>query len=736
MEALFIGDVWVMSLIRCVLLALGIVVSLSWSLAQTACGTTSGEVERNTYYSAVLGETMIYSIYLPPCYPTADYTYPTLYLFHGSNDDDQQWARLGLLEELDAGIQAGRYPPLVVVMPFGDWIANEARFDGFGWADVVERDLFPHIEATYHVATDAPRRAIGGISRGGFWAYAIALRNANRFGKVGGHSAFLEAVGVTPDYDPYQLIRQLDPTTPIQFWLDRGADDYSAPTMDAMPPLMASLGLRHQYTVYDSGQHNNAYWSAHVADYLRFYTEGWASSPTPTRILPSSALFVTATPADTRDTRGLALFVPSVPFIHLRTTIPRDSLKALVNGENDPELLLSAETARMLVAHGARLHPAIRVVAEAELYNRLVADRRLYTILPFDALTPRYRLLWMDDVPIVDQLGDYPLAFASTNPNFRPERLTRITLSGVTALTRQTRDVLDAKGVAWAVEGIYPYVSRSDFFHTSNEVSFHPSCPSAVPMMLGGPTSFCSLPSHFSLFSDLGVDIVELTGNHNNDYGYEAYTETLNFFDTAGIRAVGGGADVASARRPLLLEHHDNHLALVACNAVGPYYALANDAPDLLGGVRPGAAACAGGWLEALLPTLSADNDIVILLIQHQEYEDYIPSPDQRADFRRYADLGADVVIGTAPHKPQIAEFYGDKPAFLHYGLGNLFFDQPFWGNMRFLMDTLYIYEGRFVTLELFPGIIEDLARPRLMTAQERENFLFFLLMEQGNRAR
>lgn len=698
--------------------------------AQSACDESVGRTMRQPYYSAVLGESLLYSIYLPPCYNQTDGDYPVLYLFHGSNEDDGQWARLGWLEMLEAGILAERYPPLIVVMPFGDWIANEARFNGFGWADVVEQDLIPHIEATYRVATEARRRAIGGISRGGFWAYSIALRHPNWFSKVGGHSPFLEALGVTPPYDPYRLIQQINPNTPIQFWLDRGTDDYSAPTMDRMAPLMASLGLRYQYTIYDGGQHNNAYWSAHVSDYLQFYTDGWLNLSDPAIDV---SLFVTATPTHTE---GMVLFVPAAPFFNLRTTVTRATLDGIVAGGWDSQLLLDDHTAQALRAHGVPLNPDIPIVPTTDLYNRLIADRNKYTLLSFDALSPPYRLLWVDDAPILDQLERYPLVFPSANPNFDPNRLTRLTFSGVTALTRKTRDALESNGVLWAVGGIFPYVSQSDFFHTSNEVSFHPACPATIPAMLGGPTSFCAKEAHFSLFTELGVDIVELTGNHNNDYGYGAYIDTLNFFEAASIHIVGGGRDEFAARQPVLLEHRGNRIALVACNAIGPYYALANDNPDLLGGVRPGAAACAGGWLEALLPSLSASNDVVILLIQHQEYEDYIPSADQRADFRRYADLGADVVLGTAPHKPQIAEFYGNKPAFLHYGLGNLFFDQPFWGNSRFFMDTFYIYDGRWVGLELFPGIIDGLARPRLMTAEERENFLFFMLVEQVGRSR
>jgi len=127
---------------------------------------------------------------------------------------------------------------------------------------------------------------------------------------------------------------------------------------------------------------------------------------------------------------------------------------------------------------------------------------------------------------------------------------------------------------------------------------------------------------------------------------------------------------------------------------------------------------------------LSQQVDVLIVSVQHVEVEDYLPTTAQQNDFRRLADLGADIVLGTAAHKPQTYEFYGDS--FIHYGMGNLYFDQPFWGNIRFFMNTFYIYDGQLRGIELFPGIIEDLGRPRLMTPEERANFLFFMLREQN----
>ncbi|HET9868574.1 MAG TPA: CapA family protein, partial [Nitrospira sp.] len=100
----------------------------------------------------------------------------------------------------------------------------------------------------------------------------------------------------------------------------------------------------------------------------------------------------------------------------------------------------------------------------------------------------------------------------------------------------------------------------------------------------------------------------------------------------------------------------------------------------------------------------------------------------QRDDFRLMADSGAAIVSGSQAHYAQMMEFYNDT--FIHYGLGNLFFDQmgdQDWmprGIRREFFDRYVIYDGRLISVELITAMLEDYARPRLMTEQERSGFL------------
>jgi poly-gamma-glutamate synthesis protein (capsule biosynthesis protein) len=80
-------------------------------------------------------------------------------------------------------------------------------------------------------------------------------------------------------------------------------------------------------------------------------------------------------------------------------------------------------------------------------------------------------------------------------------------------------------------------------------------------------------------FSVLGV-----ANNHAMDFGAEGLVECLAVLDRAGIPHVGGGQDLAQARRPFLLEKDGFTVAIIACNDFqGERWAAGADAP----GVNP-----------------------------------------------------------------------------------------------------------------------------------------------------
>jgi poly-gamma-glutamate synthesis protein (capsule biosynthesis protein) len=123
--------------------------------------------------------------------------------------------------------------------------------------------------------------------------------------------------------------------------------------------------------------------------------------------------------------------------------------------------------------------------------------------------------------------------------------------------------------------------------------------------------------------------------------------------------------------------------------------------------------------------------DILIFTFQYLETEEYAPTGQQRVDFRAMVDAGARIVSGSQAHQPQAIEFY--KNGFIHYGLGNLFFDQMYSVAVRQqFADRHIIYRGRHISTELLTFMLEDYSQPRLMSATERRDLLKAVFKASG----
>jgi poly-gamma-glutamate synthesis protein (capsule biosynthesis protein) len=124
-----------------------------------------------------------------------------------------------------------------------------------------------------------------------------------------------------------------------------------------------------------------------------------------------------------------------------------------------------------------------------------------------------------------------------------------------------------------------------------------------------------------------------------------------------------------------------------------------------------------------------------LVIVTYQYREGYSPEamPWQVNDFRNAVNAGATIVSGSQSHFPLAMEFYNGT--FIHYGLGNLFFDQmgnispgpglPLMpGERREFLDRHVFYAGRYISTELLTAMLEDYSRPRPMTTDERAAFL------------
>jgi poly-gamma-glutamate synthesis protein (capsule biosynthesis protein) len=441
-----------------------------------------------------------------------------------------------------------------------------------------------------------------------------------------------------------------------------------------------------------------------------------------TDALPNSRLFATW------------VYAVVAPFLTVEDGLSSADLKTTWGGEPagpfvEHPLLISPD-ARDAVPLGAPSGD-IPIVEPSELLTKAV-ELDGWAVIPFDALDPRWKVLRVDGTSPLDRgldLDTYPLATSlhlgaegrsdvlsmlpASFTNRDPEKMSVVMMTGVTALTRRTALAMEREGVTYPARDVGGWMTEPDITHTSNEVSFAEDCPAPT----GASTMvFCSDPRYFDLLEHVDIDVLELTGNHLLDWGLSAMEDSLAMYEEHNLPIFGGGWTLDQAREPLTMTHGVHTFGFVGCNAVGPAYAWAT-------AERPGAAPCDYDLLGAQVRGMRERGVIPIVTFQYLEIDQYAPTASQQADFRAMAEAGAAIVSGSQAHWPQGFDFHGDT--FIHYGLGNLFFDQMQRLEYRQeFLDRHVFYDGRHISTELLTAILEDYARPRPMTVEERRALL------------
>jgi enterochelin esterase-like enzyme len=235
--------------------------------------TAPGRVIKGHFPSEIDGPERDYRIYLPPCYGEDDRTYPTLYLFHGGAHSDDHWDNLGIDETAGEMINEGTIPPMLIVMPYGGELANNSSGGNKSFEGLFVNELLPYIESTYCAWPEPDGRAVGGISRGGYWALEIAFRQPDQFRSAGGHSAALLDTDADSDMNPQETGLSND-LGDLRIYLDIGDQDWLINEISQLHDDMSLEGVPHVWHLNEGG-HTDDYWSTNLGDYLDWYGQPW-----------------------------------------------------------------------------------------------------------------------------------------------------------------------------------------------------------------------------------------------------------------------------------------------------------------------------------------------------------------------------------------------------------------------------------------------------------------------------
>ncbi len=211
----------------------------------------------------------------------------------------------------------------------------------------------------------------------------------------------------------------------------------------------------------------------------------------------------------------------------------------------------------------------------------------------------------------------------------------------------------------------------------------------------GKPFFFRAPPAALDALGHLGVDCVTLANNHALDFGYDALLDTFEHLDSAGIRWVGAGPDLARARRPVVLEHDDLRVAVAGMTDHPEDFAAGEN--------RPGVAFARlrEGVPRWLLEDVEAREGGVFLVSPHWGPNmTAAPLPYVCAAARTMIERGATLVAGHSAHV-----FHGVEGRVL-YDLGDFIDDyrvDPVLRNDLGLLFLITLDDGAPVDLQAIP---------------------------------
>jgi poly-gamma-glutamate capsule biosynthesis protein CapA/YwtB (metallophosphatase superfamily) len=193
-------------------------------------------------------------------------------------------------------------------------------------------------------------------------------------------------------------------------------------------------------------------------------------------------------------------------------------------------------------------------------------------------------------------------------------------------------------------------------------------------------------PDGAAALARAGFNIVSMAGNHVLDWGNEAFFETKANIETAGMKVVGAGANIAQAREPALFTLDDSTtVAFLAYSSILPQAYWADErrpgcAPlrafthyEQIEHDQPGTPPRVHSYphredlaaMEADVRAAKQKADVVLVSCHWGIHFVRAAIPDYARDIARAAiAAGADAILGGHPHILKGCEVIDGKPVF------------------------------------------------------------------------
>lgn len=217
------------------------------------CGGQKGSLHHFSFFSPSTQNDESYLIFLPPGYFYNFNRYCTIYLCHGSNDNEWSWLEnadiYNMLNEL---IQFEAIGEIIAVMPYeqAGLYSQDERYGYF-----LGHDLTGHIDYEFRTIHSGSKRGIDGVSTGGYNSLFLGAAFPDVFSSIGAMSGNF-------NHRSYELIMnncELMHKNNTQFIISCGLRDPGRESSRAMTEFLDHLGFNITH-IENPGTNNWYHW--------------------------------------------------------------------------------------------------------------------------------------------------------------------------------------------------------------------------------------------------------------------------------------------------------------------------------------------------------------------------------------------------------------------------------------------------------------------------------------------
>lgn len=260
-------------------------------------------------------------------------------------------------------------------------------------------------------------------------------------------------------------------------------------------------------------------------------------------------------------------------------------------------------------------------------------------------------------------------------------------------------------------------------------------------------------PDGIRLMGRAGFDVMSVANNHTMHGGYRAFQRTIALLREQGIAPVGGGADIATARAPVIIERDGQKIGFLACaSSFLPGAHAGRRTPGIVP-LRRHTYAENASWdnwgTEPEIRTLVNREDLGVLIESVKALKEQtdlvvlschwgiLEHPSAIADYQREAahaliDAGVDLILSQGPLPIKGVEVYRGRA--ILYCMGKFAMISP-WSRdetpsgisapmldetSRGLGASITIADGAITGVRLVPVYLGSSGRPKLLARDDQ----------------